>query len=103
MYILLVSDIMRLSVANVSPMTPGSPLHPLGSTISMHQHQQRIETVADWALVAKKYRVLVGKEEPSHISPTIQSAEGATNENAFGGGTEQQQPTQGTPTASATV
>ena len=54
---------MRLSVAQVSPMTPGSPLHPLGSTMSMH-HQQRIETVADWTLISKKYRVLVGREEP---------------------------------------
>lgn len=71
----VVSDIMRLSVAQVSPMTPGSPMHPLGSTMSMHHHQQRIETVADWSAVAKKYRVLVGKEEPSRSTPTVQTTE----------------------------
>ncbi|ODM93658.1 Ankyrin-3 [Orchesella cincta] len=61
-----VSDIMRLSVAQVSPMVPGTPLHGgggVGSTLSVGT-QQRIETVTDWPLIAKKYRLLVGKEEP---------------------------------------
>jgi hypothetical protein len=53
---------MRLSVAQVSPMGPGSPLQAFGSSLSIG-NQQRIETVTDWPMIAKKYRVLVGKEE----------------------------------------
>jgi hypothetical protein len=72
---------MRLSVAQVSPMTPGTPLHPLGSTMSTMHHQQRIETVADWTLISKKYRVLIGREEPAppeHSPDTEQQAQGST-------------------------
>lgn len=57
---------MRLSVAQVSPMVPGTPMHhgqAAGSTLSVG-NQQRIETVTDWPLISKKYRLLVGKEEP---------------------------------------
>jgi len=55
-------------VAQVSPMGPGTPLTALGSTLSVGQ-QQRIETVTDWPLIAKKYRILVGKEEPHQPVP----------------------------------
>ncbi|CAG7732427.1 unnamed protein product [Allacma fusca] len=70
-----VSDIMRLSVAQVSPMTPGSPLNALGSNASMAA-KSRIETVVDWAVIAKKYRVLVGKEEP--VIPPEKGEQGST-------------------------
>lgn len=62
---------MRLSVAQVSPMVPGTPMHggaAGGSTLSVGT-QQRIETVTDWPLIAKKYRLLVGKEEPVTEEP----------------------------------
>lgn len=62
---------MRLSVAQVSPMVPGTPMHggaQAGSTLSVST-QQRIETVTDWPLIAKKYRQLVGKEEPVTEEP----------------------------------
>ncbi len=58
---------MRLSVAQVSPMGPGSPLQAFGSSLSIG-NQQRIETVTDWPMIARKYRVLVGKEEPHMFS-----------------------------------
>lgn len=58
---------MRLSLAQVSPMGPGSPLAGFGSSLSMG-NQQRIETVTDWPMIAKKYRILVGKEDPHALS-----------------------------------
>jgi hypothetical protein len=67
---------MRLSVAQVSPMVPGSPLG-LGSTLSVGS-QQRIETVTDWPLIAKKYRVLVGKAEPHMPTEEPQVQVGST-------------------------
>lgn len=70
----LVSDIMRLSVAQVSPMGgPGSPLQAFGSSLSIG-NQQRIETVTDWPMIARKYRVLVGKEDPHLLSEEGQAA-----------------------------
>jgi len=69
---------MRLSVAQVSPMAPGSPLHPFGSSISIGSHQ-RIETVTDWPLISKKYRTLVGKDEPSVASDGDGSPHGSSS------------------------
>lgn len=68
---------MRLSVAQVSPMGPGSALQAFGSTLSVGS-QQRIETVTDWPLIAKKYRVLVGKEEPHMITEDQSNPPGST-------------------------
>lgn len=77
---------MRLSVAQVSPMVPGTPMHhgtnAIGSTLSVGT-QQRIETVTDWPLISKKYRLLVGKEEPVIDEPQL-DAQGSRKDSTMG-------------------
>lgn len=75
---------MRLSVAQVSPMVPGTPhgTTGIGSTLSVGS-QQRIETVTDWPLISKKYRLLVGKEEPVVEEPPSET-QGARKDSTMG-------------------
>lgn len=68
---------MALSVVHLSP---------LGSQTSFTAaNQNRIENVADWEAIAKKYRALVGDEEGGSIKDS--EAESGSVEGSGGGGT----------------
>ncbi|KAH8334197.1 hypothetical protein KR059_007435 [Drosophila kikkawai] len=65
-------------------------LSPLGSQASFSQaNQNRIENVADWEAIAKKYRALVGDEEGGSLKDS--DAESGSQEGSGGG---QQPPAQ---------
>lgn len=65
-------------------------LSPLGSQASFSQaNQNRIENVADWEAIAKKYRALVGDEEGGSLKDS--DAESGSQE---GSGGAQQPPAQ---------
>lgn len=51
------SDIMRLGVGQGA-----SGLNVFGSALSIG-NKQRIETVTDWPMISRKYKILVGKIE----------------------------------------
>lgn len=60
-------------------------LSPLGSQTSFSAAGQgRIENVADWEAIAKKYRALVGDEEERSLSQDAES-QGTDGSNTAGG------------------
>lgn len=72
---------MALSVVHLSP---------LGSQTSFSAaNQNRIENVADWEAIAKKYRALVGDDEVTSLKDSDAesgSVEGAAGGSGGGGG-----------------
>ncbi len=55
---------IHLSMAQLTPIAQLAASHEnVGSAISTSA-LNRIETVTDWPIIAKKYRTLMGKEEP---------------------------------------
>lgn len=75
---------MALSVVHLSP---------LGSQTSFSAaNQNRIENVADWEAIAKKYRALVGDEDAGSLKDS--DAESGSVEGGGGGGGPSQPPAQ---------
>lgn len=68
-------DSVALSVVHLSPM---------GSTLSF-ANTTRIEHVADWDTIAKKYRVLMGEAEETRESGSGEEEEGEGQEGEGGG------------------
>lgn len=61
-------------------------LSPLGSQTSFSAAGQgRIENVADWEAIAKKYRALVGDEEERSIKDSDAESQGTDGSNTAGG------------------
>ncbi|XP_065340589.1 serine/threonine-protein phosphatase 6 regulatory ankyrin repeat subunit C isoform X2 [Cloeon dipterum] len=50
-----------------------APISPLGSQLSFN-NQQRIENVADWETIAKKYRAIMWPEEEEHVAAAAANA-----------------------------
>lgn len=61
-------------------------LSPLGSQTSFSAAGQgRIENVADWEAIAKKYRALVGDEEERSLKDSDAESQGTDGSNPAGG------------------